>query len=498
MRAGARSGRRPGVDLGGAPTSSRPRRRSRPTSRRPSRACAPRSARWSTRRAGGDRTRPGARLRGGPVPAALPGADDRRHRHEGQDDDVVADRGDPRRRPGPPGRARRQHRDPDRRAAARADARPPRRRRAVGAPAADAVARHDRGRLHERHLGPPRPARDARGLPAGQAPAGRAGRPRRRARPQRRRPGGRRRTPTPRRPGRSAIAADAPPPGGLGVVDGWIVADGVVPLALATDGGHAPRPSPARSCRSPSWPSRAPTTSRTRWPRSPSRSLFGIEPEAIRAAAARVHAASSTASSRSASIDGVRFVNDSQGTQPDAVIAALRAFEPPIVLIAGGRDKGIDLVGPGPGRRRASRRGGPHRRERPDARGLVPGGRPGPHGTRHRPRRGGPPRRRASPATSLAARPARDRRPCCSARPPPASTCSRTTPRAAARSRRRSPPWPRAARRGASDEPRPADPAPRAAAPGAGPEERPRRRPIGRPSRAGPARSAARATAPTT
>ena len=35
--------------------------------------------------------------------------------------------------------------------------------------------------------------------------------------------------------------------------------------------------------------------------------------------------------------------NDSQGTQPDAVIAALRAFEPPIVLIAGGRDKGVDL-----------------------------------------------------------------------------------------------------------------------------------------------------------
>ena len=44
-----------------------------------------------------------------------------------------------------------------------------------------------------------------------------------------------------------------------------------------------------------------------------------------------------------ATIDGVRFINDSQGTQPDAVMAALRAFEPPIVLIAGGRAKGIDL-----------------------------------------------------------------------------------------------------------------------------------------------------------
>ena len=48
----------------------------------------------------------GARLGGGPVPAPLPGADDRRHRHEGQDDDVVADRRGPRRGPDSPGRAR--------------------------------------------------------------------------------------------------------------------------------------------------------------------------------------------------------------------------------------------------------------------------------------------------------------------------------------------------------------------------------------------------------
>jgi UDP-N-acetylmuramoylalanine--D-glutamate ligase len=32
------------------------------------------------------------------------------------------------------------------------------------------------------------------------------------------------------------------------------------------------------------------------------------------------------------------------GTQPDAVIAALRAFEGPIVLIAGGRDKGVEMA----------------------------------------------------------------------------------------------------------------------------------------------------------
>ena len=42
--------------------------------------------------------------------------------------------------------------------------------------------------------------------------------------------------------------------------------------------------------------------------------------------------------------NGIRYVNDSQGTQPDAVIAALRAFPAPVVLIAGGRDKGVDLA----------------------------------------------------------------------------------------------------------------------------------------------------------
>jgi UDP-N-acetylmuramoylalanine--D-glutamate ligase len=42
-------------------------------------------------------------------------------------------------------------------------------------------------------------------------------------------------------------------------------------------------------------------------------------------------------------VDGVRFVNDSQGTQPDAVIAALRSFPEPLVLIAGGRAKGIPV-----------------------------------------------------------------------------------------------------------------------------------------------------------
>ncbi len=42
---------------------------------------------------------------------------------------------------------------------------------------------------------------------------------------------------------------------------------------------------------------------------------------------------------------GVRWVNDSQATIPVAAIAALEAFDAPIVLIAGGKDKGLEYGG---------------------------------------------------------------------------------------------------------------------------------------------------------
>jgi UDP-N-acetylmuramoylalanine--D-glutamate ligase len=70
--------------------------------------------------------------------------------------------------------------------------------------------------------------------------------------------------------------------------------------------------------------------------------LFGIAPDAIKRAAAGFGGVEHRLEPVGV-FDGVRFVNDSQGTQPDAVIAALRAFDPPIVLIAGGRDKDVDL-----------------------------------------------------------------------------------------------------------------------------------------------------------
>jgi UDP-N-acetylmuramoylalanine--D-glutamate ligase len=48
-----------------------------------------------------------------------------------------------------------------------------------------------------------------------------------------------------------------------------------------------------------------------------------------------------------AEIDGVRYVDDSKSTNPSSVIAALRTYDAPIVLIAGGRSKGagFDAMG---------------------------------------------------------------------------------------------------------------------------------------------------------
>jgi UDP-N-acetylmuramoylalanine--D-glutamate ligase len=42
-------------------------------------------------------------------------------------------------------------------------------------------------------------------------------------------------------------------------------------------------------------------------------------------------------------LDGVRYVNDSKGTNPDAVLKALDSYDGPIILIAGGRHKGSSL-----------------------------------------------------------------------------------------------------------------------------------------------------------
>ena len=43
-------------------------------------------------------------------------------------------------------------------------------------------------------------------------------------------------------------------------------------------------------------------------------------------------------------VDGVLYVDDSKATNPGAVIAALRAYDKPIVLIAGGKPKNTDFT----------------------------------------------------------------------------------------------------------------------------------------------------------
>ncbi len=45
-----------------------------------------------------------------------------------------------------------------------------------------------------------------------------------------------------------------------------------------------------------------------------------------------------------AEIGGVAYVNDSKGTNPEAAMTAIRAFEQPLVLIAGGRNKDNDFT----------------------------------------------------------------------------------------------------------------------------------------------------------
>ncbi len=134
---------------------------------------------------------------------------------------------------------------------------------------------------------------------------------------------------------------DRPVPGGLGVVDDWIVAASVERLPLAGGGVAATGPGggimpvdelaiPGRHNVSNALAAIAVGL------------LFGVAPDAVRRAAAGFTGVEHRLQPV-ALIGAVRFVNNSQGTQPDAVIAALRAFPPPVVLIAGGRDKGVDL-----------------------------------------------------------------------------------------------------------------------------------------------------------
>jgi UDP-N-acetylmuramoylalanine--D-glutamate ligase len=132
-----------------------------------------------------------------------------------------------------------------------------------------------------------------------------------------------------------------PPSGGVGIADGWIVADGVRRLAAAGGGvamtGPGGRVLPLESIPLPGAHSRSNVAAAVA-----AGLLLGIAPDAIRRAVEAFPGVEHRLEIVAVA-DGVRYVNDSQGTQPDAVIAALRAFPAPVVLIAGGRDKGVPM-----------------------------------------------------------------------------------------------------------------------------------------------------------
>jgi UDP-N-acetylmuramoylalanine--D-glutamate ligase len=135
-------------------------------------------------------------------------------------------------------------------------------------------------------------------------------------------------------------------PAGMGVEDGWIVARGLPRLAVG-GGGAADLGAGGRVMRVDELAIPGDHNVSNVMAAVATALLFGVAPDAIRSAV-RAFTGVEHRLEQVAVVDGVRFINDSQGTQPDAVIAALRSFPKPLILIAGGRDKGVDMSGLGP------------------------------------------------------------------------------------------------------------------------------------------------------
>jgi UDP-N-acetylmuramoylalanine--D-glutamate ligase len=133
-----------------------------------------------------------------------------------------------------------------------------------------------------------------------------------------------------------------PLPGGVGVVEGWIVAAGVERLSRVGGGtamtGPIGRVLPLDEVTLPG----AHNVSNVLAAVAVGL-LHGVAPDAIRRGVAEFAGVEHRLESVD-EVDGVHFINDSMGTQPDAVIAALRSFAPPVVLIAGGRAKDLDIA----------------------------------------------------------------------------------------------------------------------------------------------------------
>ena len=134
---------------------------------------------------------------------------------------------------------------------------------------------------------------------------------------------------------------DRPVPGGVGIVDGWIVAASV-PRAARFGGGNAAtgpggRIMPVDEIALPGDHSISNVLAAVS-----AGLIAGVAPDAIRAAVAAFRGIPHRLETV-ALLDGIRYVNDAQATQPDAVAAAVRSFRKPLILLAGGRSKGLDL-----------------------------------------------------------------------------------------------------------------------------------------------------------
>jgi len=128
----------------------------------------------------------------------------------------------------------------------------------------------------------------------------------------------------------------APAPGGVGLVEGWLVAQDVPVLAGSSGtGGRSGRIMPVAEIDLPGEHNRSNVLAAVA-----AALLHGLAPEAIRTGVAGFGGVEHRLE-MVATVAGVRYVNDSQGTQPDAVMAAVRSFPKPLVLIAGGRSKGL-------------------------------------------------------------------------------------------------------------------------------------------------------------
>lgn len=127
-------------------------------------------------------------------------------------------------------------------------------------------------------------------------------------------------------------ARSAPTAEGVGVVEGWISAG----PELAPE-GHDGRVLPLADIPLPGEHNISNVLAATAVGL-----LLDVAPEAI-ARAVRGFGGVEHRLELVAEVAGVCYINDSQGTQPDAVIAAVRAFERPLVLIAGGRSKGVPI-----------------------------------------------------------------------------------------------------------------------------------------------------------